>query len=92
MPEIFTDEMFAESGTWRLSTSNCSNPALQSFSFGPVCSDGLGIGYLVHKDSINVSVSSWEDAAKYNAVPSASEFTTAVVEAFQQMQEVMTSE
>lgn len=30
-----------------LSTSNCGNPSLRLFGFGPVVPDGFGIGYLI---------------------------------------------
>ena len=55
---------FFESEPWKvlthtiLSTSNCGNPSLRLFGFGPVVEDGLGIGYIIKDSSINFSVSS----------------------------------
>jgi carnitine O-acetyltransferase len=55
---------FFRSEAWRLlnhtilSTSNCGNPALRLFGFGPVVSDGFGIGYIIKDDAISYSVSS----------------------------------
>jgi hypothetical protein len=37
-----------------MSTSNCGNPALRLFGFGPVAADGYGIGYIIKDDGISV--------------------------------------
>jgi len=60
VPEMFTDPTFGYTGTWRLSTSNCTNPALQLFSFGPVTNDGLGIGYVLYCIECVVRRLSWQ--------------------------------
>lgn len=44
VPEIFTDPAYNLLGTSVLSTSNCGNPALRLFGFGPVTPEGYGIG------------------------------------------------
>mmetsp|Transcript_9653 Transcript_9653/g.21608 ORF Transcript_9653/g.21608 Transcript_9653/m.21608 type:complete len:772 (+) Transcript_9653:254-2569(+) len=55
---------FFESGAWKalnhtvLSTSNCGNPALRHFGFGPVVPDGFGIGYVIKDDGLQYSISS----------------------------------
>ena len=55
---------FFQSNAWQtlnhtiLSTSNCGNPALRLFGFGPVVADGLGIGYIIKDHSIHFSISS----------------------------------
>ena len=41
-----------------LSTSNCGNPSLRAFGFGPASGDGFGIGYIIKEESISISVSS----------------------------------
>lgn len=41
-----------------LSTSNCGNPALAGFGFGPVVPDGLGIGYIIKDHQLHYSISS----------------------------------
>jgi len=46
VPEIFTDPGYSTLGTSVLSTSNCGNPALRLFGFGPVTPEGYGIGEL----------------------------------------------
>ncbi|KAF9481337.1 acyltransferase ChoActase/COT/CPT [Pholiota conissans] len=58
MPSIFTDSGWATLGTSILSTSNCGNPALRLFGFGPVAADGYGIGYIIKEDGISVCGSS----------------------------------
>ncbi|KDR82095.1 hypothetical protein GALMADRAFT_240586 [Galerina marginata CBS 339.88] len=58
MPAIFTDQGWATLGTSILSTSNCGNPALRLFGFGPVAADGYGIGYIIKEDGISVCASS----------------------------------
>ena len=57
MPSIYTDPGWALLGTSILSTSNCGNPALRLFGFGPVAADGYGIGYIIKEDGISVYVS-----------------------------------
>jgi carnitine O-acetyltransferase len=44
VPELFTDPGYNLLGTSVLSTSNCGNPALRLFGFGPVTPEGYGIG------------------------------------------------
>lgn len=41
-----------------LSTSNCGNPSLAGFGFGPVVADGLGIGYIIKEHQLHYSISS----------------------------------
>jgi carnitine O-acetyltransferase len=54
LPAIFTDPGWSLLGTSILSTSNCGNPALRLFGFGPVAADGYGIGYIIKDDGISV--------------------------------------
>ena len=54
MPSIFKDPGWATLGTSILSTSNCGNPALRLFGFGPVAADGYGIGYIIKEDGISM--------------------------------------
>ncbi|KAJ7490953.1 acyltransferase ChoActase/COT/CPT [Mycena latifolia] len=58
MPTIFTDPGWALISTSILSTSNCGNPALRLFGFGPVAADGYGIGYIIKEDGLSVCASS----------------------------------
>jgi len=58
MPSIYTDLGWTVLGTSILSTSNCGNPALRLFGFGPVAADGYGIGYIIKEDGISVCASS----------------------------------
>jgi len=54
LPSIYTDHGWATLGTSVLSTSNCGNPALRLFGFGPVTAEGYGLGYIIKEDGISV--------------------------------------
>jgi carnitine O-acetyltransferase len=54
LPAIFTDPGYSTLSTSILSTSNCGNPALRLFGFGPVAADGYGLGYIIKEDGISV--------------------------------------
>ena len=54
LPAIFTDPGWQLLSTSILSTSNCGNPALRLFGFGPVAADGYGIGYIIKDDGLSV--------------------------------------
>ncbi|KAI0294234.1 acyltransferase ChoActase/COT/CPT [Multifurca ochricompacta] len=58
LPEIFRDGGWATLGTSILSTSNCGNPALRLFGFGPVTADGYGLGYIIKDDGLSVCAAS----------------------------------
>ncbi|KAL7322497.1 carnitine O-acetyltransferase yat1 [Mucor circinelloides] len=57
-PRIFTDRGWKTLNHTVISTSNCGNPALRLFGFGPVVSDGFGIGYIIKEDGIAFVASS----------------------------------
>jgi carnitine O-acetyltransferase len=58
VPAIFTDPGYSTLGSSVLSTSNCGNPALRLFGFGPVHPEGYGIGYIIKDEGISVCMSS----------------------------------
>ncbi|RXK42108.1 carnitine O-acetyltransferase [Tremella mesenterica] len=58
VPAIFTDPGYQTLGTSVLSTSNCGNPALRLFGFGPVTPEGYGIGYIIKEEGISICMSS----------------------------------
>lgn len=58
LPEIFHDGGWSTLGTSILSTSNCGNPALRLFGFGPVAADGYGLGYIIKDDGLSVCAAS----------------------------------
>ncbi|ORY64425.1 choline/Carnitine O-acyltransferase [Pseudomassariella vexata] len=58
VPSLFADSGWDKLNTTILSTSNCGNPSLRHFGFGPTSGDGLGIGYIIKDDVISVCVSS----------------------------------
>jgi carnitine O-acetyltransferase len=70
LPGIYADLAWEKMGNIVLSTSNCGNPSLRLFGFGPVSADGLliplwhgwlagfGLGYIIKDNAISVCASS----------------------------------
>lgn len=58
MPALFADAGWDRLNTTILSTSNCGNPSLRQFGFGPTSGDGFGIGYIIKDGSISICASS----------------------------------
>lgn len=58
LPPIFNDESWSIHNNTVISTSNCGNPCLKSFGFGPVTPNGFGIGYIVRGNAISMVISS----------------------------------
>jgi carnitine O-acetyltransferase len=58
IPEIFDDAGWPTLQETILSTSNCGNPALRLFGFGPVSRNGFGLGYIIKDNSISVCAAS----------------------------------
>ncbi|KAK2781019.1 hypothetical protein FQN53_000872 [Emmonsiellopsis sp. PD_33] len=57
-PAIFNDAGWDKINNTIISTSNCGNPSLRHFGFGPTSGDGFGIGYIIKDDSISICASS----------------------------------
>ncbi|KAI0874824.1 choline/Carnitine O-acyltransferase [Hypoxylon argillaceum] len=58
VPAVFADAGWDRLNNTILSTSNCGNPSLRQFGFGPTSGDGFGIGYIIKEEGINICVSS----------------------------------
>ncbi|KAI9751480.1 MAG: Ras- protein Rab-35 [Chaenotheca gracillima] len=58
MPAIFADNGWDKLNNTILSTSNCGNPALRQFGFGPTSGEGFGIGYIIKDESVSICASS----------------------------------
>jgi len=58
MPSLFADSGWDKINNTILSTSNCGNPALRQFGFGPTSGEGFGLGYIIKDDSISICASS----------------------------------
>lgn len=58
LPNFFQSKPWKTLNNTILSTSNCGNPSLRLFGFGPVVPDGYGIGYIIKDDALSYSVSS----------------------------------
>eukprot|EP00985_Skeletonema_marinoi_P022214 scaffold14073_cov137-Skeletonema_marinoi.AAC.5 len=57
-PDFFSSKAYGKLNHTILSTSNCGNPSLRLFGFGPVVQDGFGIGYIIRDDGLQYSISS----------------------------------
>ena len=58
MPLIFADAGWDKLNNTIISTSNCGNPSLRQFGFGPTTGDGFGIGYIIKDEGISICASS----------------------------------
>ncbi|KAL5399937.1 hypothetical protein PMIN06_005379 [Paraphaeosphaeria minitans] len=58
MPALFVDNGWDKLNNTILSTSNCGNPSLRQFGFGPTSGEGFGIGYIIKDGSISICASS----------------------------------
>ena len=55
---LFSSDAWKVMNRTILSTSNCGNPSLELFGFGPVVPDGFGIGYIIKDNGISYTVTS----------------------------------
>ena len=58
LPSFFNSNAWKTLNHTILSTSNCGNPSLRHFGFGPVVPDGFGIGYIIKDQTLHFSISS----------------------------------
>jgi len=58
LPLLFSDSGWDRLNNTILSTSNCGNPSLRQFGFGPTSGDGFGIGYIIKDEGISICASS----------------------------------
>lgn len=59
LPDFYQDQAYARLNHNIISTSTLVSPAVQLGGFGPVVSDGFGVGYQVHDEWIGCNVSSY---------------------------------
>ncbi|KAM7106208.1 carnitine O-palmitoyltransferase 2, mitochondrial [Ciconia maguari] len=59
LPDFYQDQAYARLNHNIISTSTLVSPAVQLGGFGPVVSDGFGVGYQVHDDWVGCNVSSY---------------------------------
>jgi carnitine O-acetyltransferase len=76
IPAIFQDTAYQVLSSSVLSTSNCGSDALTLFGFGPVVSNGLGLGYMIQNEKIPITVSSFQK----QAMPYAQELEKSLLE------------
>ncbi|BGP19341.1 hypothetical protein JCM10213v2_007430 [Rhodosporidiobolus nylandii] len=72
---LLGDELVRESGTWKMSTSQIYIRHSPSYGWGPVVVDGFGLPYMIHPESLQLTVTcrkelpgaeflkNWEQAA-----------------------------
>ncbi|TKA74882.1 hypothetical protein B0A55_05033 [Friedmanniomyces simplex] len=58
LPALFADPGWDKLNNTILSTSNCGNPSLRQFGFGPSSAEGFGIGYIIKDGSVSICASS----------------------------------
>jgi len=59
VPELFQDNGWLLLHHDVMSTSNCGNPALRLFGFGPVVADGFGLGYIIKDEGMQICCTSF---------------------------------
>lgn len=65
LPQLYQDEMYGISSTWKLSTSQISSERFESWGFGEVTPTGFGIAYAIKEESLTFTITSLKlDAAK----------------------------
>lgn len=47
-PALFSHPLYARAKTWRVSTSHLTHPRFDSWGYGEVTPDGVGLAYSVH--------------------------------------------
>ena len=67
LPAFFEDPSYSKLMTSVISTSNVTADSLELFGFGPVTSNGLGLGYSLKNDRITINITAFEQnkAHKY---------------------------
>jgi len=58
VPEVYEGQGWKTLSRIMMSTSNCGNPALRMFGFGPVEQEGFGIGYIIKDDNMGFCATS----------------------------------
>mmetsp|Transcript_10526 Transcript_10526/g.17405 ORF Transcript_10526/g.17405 Transcript_10526/m.17405 type:complete len:694 (-) Transcript_10526:10-2091(-) len=50
-PALFSHPLYARSKTWRVSTSHLTHPRFDSWGYGEVTPDGVGLAYSIHPNN-----------------------------------------
>ncbi|KAG5490421.1 hypothetical protein JKF63_00541 [Porcisia hertigi] len=64
---FFEDDVFLKTSTPVLSTSQFSEPWLRYYTFGPMQSNGYGLGYVIDEQEVRVSLSAFTNSPAANA-------------------------
>ncbi|XP_011638151.1 carnitine O-palmitoyltransferase 2, mitochondrial [Pogonomyrmex barbatus] len=82
-PTIFQDPAYDALNHNILSTSTLSSPVVMAGGFGPVVSDGYGIGYMIQDKRLGAVVTS------YNGSRNANQYVQALAHAFKSIHDVL---
>ncbi|KAG5499014.1 hypothetical protein GH5_03712 [Leishmania sp. Ghana 2012 LV757] len=63
---FFEDDLFLKTSTSVLSTSEFSQPWLRYYTFGPMQSNGYGLGYVIDEREVRVSLSAFTNSPATN--------------------------
>lgn len=50
-PSLYSHPLYARSKTWRVSTSHLTHPRFDSWGYGEVAQDGVGLAYSIHPNN-----------------------------------------
>lgn len=62
LPSVFETTGYKTLTYSALSTSSTTAPYIQYFGFGPVVTDGIGVGYGLKSDALHLSISAYRDS------------------------------
>lgn len=81
---FLSDPIKSMSSHFKLSSSNVTMPFLKYFTFGAVVQDGYGLGYLVQKDKLALSVTSYKSCKQTDSL----KLSSSIDKAFQHIQQI----
>mmetsp|Transcript_5013 Transcript_5013/g.10309 ORF Transcript_5013/g.10309 Transcript_5013/m.10309 type:complete len:714 (+) Transcript_5013:38-2179(+) len=58
VPSLFSHPLYARSKTWRVSTSHLTHPRFDSWGYGEVVPDGVGLAYSIHPNNCMFCITS----------------------------------
>lgn len=82
--EFLQSPVRAASTNFQISSSNVTMPFLHYFNFGAVVPHGYGVGYLLHNNSINVSLTNFKDSG----VTDANKFKAAIAKSLDTIKDI----
>jgi len=62
-PSLFSHPLYARAKRWRVSTSHLTHPRFDTWGYGEVVPDGVGLAYSIHPDRCTFCVTSLRETA-----------------------------